>query len=67
MELAEEIADLYRSVMQLTQKMGETSVAPEFLDPEELSTLDASDLSFWIASLFDKNVQEQQLVCTGFP
>lgn len=63
MELAEEVADLYRSVMQLTKKMGEKTVSAEYLDPEELSTLNASDLSFWVASLFDKNVQEQQMVC----
>lgn len=64
LELADEVADLFRSALQLSYKLknGQTrqKVKDEQLEPEELSELKACDLSFWIASMFTDSQQQQQ-------
>ena len=69
LELADEVADLFRNALQLSYKLkngqAKEKVKDEQLEPEELSELTACDLSFWIASMFTDSQQQQQSVSTA--
>lgn len=61
-QLAEDVSEAYRSVLQLSWKLSDKKqgAKDEILEPEELSLLSPSDLSFWVASLFANSESEQQ-------
>ncbi|GMH44451.1 hypothetical protein BSKO_12403 [Bryopsis sp. KO-2023] len=61
-QLAEEVSEAYRSVLQLSWKLSNKKQEgkDDVLEPEELSLLSPSDLSFWVASLFANSEREQQ-------
>jgi len=61
-QLAEQVAELFRNVVRLSVKLREAPVPPELADPSQLTTLAPSELSFWVASLFAGNAYNQQAI-----
>ena len=65
--LADEVGDLFRSVVTLSVKLREAAaVPPDIADPRQLRELSPSGISFWVASLFAGNPYQQQQVCARF-
>ncbi|GFH10693.1 Lon N-terminal domain-containing protein [Haematococcus lacustris] len=61
--LAKEVAELLRATIRLNVKMHDISASKEQLEPEELSQLKPSELSFYIASYFsDIKILQQNLL-----
>lgn len=61
-QLSDEVCELYRNVVRLTQKMNGTELEA-YTDPVEFGQMDARELSFFFASMFVENPYEQQHVC----
>lgn len=58
--LAAEVAQLFRSVVQLSVKLRETSVPSDITNPRQLDELSPRELSFWVGSLFAGSPYQQQ-------
>lgn len=58
--LAQDVAQLFKDVVQLSVKLKEADVEPEVMEPKELDSLRPRDLSFWVASLFAGSPYNQQ-------
>ncbi|CAL8464824.1 g4359 [Coccomyxa elongata] len=60
--VADEVRELFRTLIRLHVKKGTIKVGDEEYEPEELKELGPRDLSYWIASNFREMPQHQQIL-----
>lgn len=58
--LAKEVGQLFRNVVQLAVKLRDATLPQDLADPAQLKELDPPQMSFWVASLFSGNPYQQQ-------
>ncbi|EIE22845.1 hypothetical protein COCSUDRAFT_33405 [Coccomyxa subellipsoidea C-169] len=59
---ADEVRELFRTLIRLHVRKGTIKVGDEQYEPEELKDLGPRDLSYWIASNFREMPQHQQIL-----